>query len=200
MLERPVVFADTTGRSNIFIYRCHKWARYPNGLHAKRYAEEEVELLVAWVGGEACEDGKVVFLLDDEILGGAKANVGDAETVSVVERGGIRHGTQRGCPVERGEAEGCRELKIAAVGALTVFVEAVVASEIGEPLHAEKTEVVADINLPDMGGLPTFVLEIAVFGEPIVGDADIEAYDVVSQREVHFLVVGEVADAYVAPS
>ena len=122
----------------------------------------------------------MILLLDDEVLGGTQRNVGDSETVGVIESGTPWNSADRALPVETAETERCCQLEVAAEGAFAIFIHAVVAREVGEPLYAEETEVVADISFPDVSGPMGFVLEVATIGEPVVGDADIEASGAVS--------------------
>ena len=116
-------------------------------------------------------------VIDDEILRGTQGDVGDAEAIGVVAGGGPGHNPHRSCPVQTTQTEWSRQLKIAAVGAFAIVIEAVVARKVGVPLQAEEAEVVANACLPDVSGLIIFVLEVAARGEPVIGNTNGSKYN-----------------------
>ena len=151
-------------------------------------AAEEIDFLVAGIGGQTDENGQMILLLNEEVLGGAKADICDAETVGIVEGRGVGNGSESGRPVECEKVEWCREFEVAAIGTFSV-VGTVVSCEVGKPLRAKEAEVVTDIRLPDMSGLVGFVLKVVTLREPIVGHADIEAFLGVGEYEIQLFCV-----------
>jgi len=151
-------------------------------------AAEEIDFLVAGISGQTDENGQMVLLLNEEVLGGAKADICDAETVGIVEGRGVGNGSESGRPVECEKVEWCREFEVAAIGTFSV-VGTVVSCEVGKPLRAKEAEVVTDIRLPDMSGLVGFVLKVVTLREPIVGHADIEAFLGVGEYEIQLFCV-----------
>ncbi len=63
-------------------------------------AAEDIDFLVAGIGGQTNEDGQVVLLLDEEVLGGSKTNVCDAEAIGVVAGGCVGDGSESSLPVD----------------------------------------------------------------------------------------------------
>ena len=84
---------------------------------------------------------------------------------------------------------------------MPAFVNPVVASEIGIPLHRHRTKVITNVGLEHMRSFACRITEIAVIGriEPIISNADVQPSRPIRKSKVKFLGITWDGNANASP-